>query len=211
MPLPPCPQGSPWEPEPAVPASISAEGVGPEQSSPSLDKGLKYPPGPWHHSCCGQTRGAGLVPQTHPQPGSPTSVLSLRYRPIHIPGESGDRADQGPGWGWGPSIWASVSPRSRMATVSLVYHWGDVETQGRMRLGPPNQRSLPGPWGWDGEGWLAVSDARSVLRSVSVPPSPPALRHGWAPGPAGRAMGPGGRRSRGAAHRRLQHPELWRQ
>ncbi|XP_032281726.1 deoxyribonuclease-1-like 2 [Phoca vitulina] len=85
MPLPPCPQGSPWEPEPAVPASISAEGVGPEQSSPSLDKGLKYPPGPWHHSCCGQTRGAGLVPQTHPQPGSPTSVLSLRYRPIHIP------------------------------------------------------------------------------------------------------------------------------
>ncbi|KAF3818860.1 hypothetical protein GH733_012277 [Mirounga leonina] len=86
MPLPPCPQGSPWEPEPAVPASISAEGVGPEQSSPSLDKGLKYPPGPWRHSCCGQTRGAGLVPQTHPQPGSPTSVLSLRYRPIHIPG-----------------------------------------------------------------------------------------------------------------------------
>nr|XP_025732853.1 deoxyribonuclease-1-like 2 [Callorhinus ursinus]XP_025732977.1 deoxyribonuclease-1-like 2 [Callorhinus ursinus] len=85
LPLPPCPQGSPWEPEPAVPASISAEGVGPEQSSPSLDKGLKYPPGPWRHSCFGQTRGAGLVPQTHPQPGSPTSVLSLRYRPIHIP------------------------------------------------------------------------------------------------------------------------------
>lgn len=39
----PCPQGCPWEPEPA---SISAEGVGLEQSSPSLDRGLKYPPGP---------------------------------------------------------------------------------------------------------------------------------------------------------------------
>lgn len=72
MPLPPGRQGSPWDRPPGVPASNFIEGADPEQSSPSLDQGLKYPPEPWHQNCCPAKRGVCVVPQTHPQPGSLT-------------------------------------------------------------------------------------------------------------------------------------------
>lgn len=117
-------------------------------------------------------------------------------------------ADQEAGWEWGHCIWGSVSPWSRMATLSLAHHWGHMDTQGTSGSGVPAGLR---PQGWGGEGLLGVSGSSRQLKSVSIAPSPAAPRNGWAPAPTGCALGAGGLQGHSVAHRSLQHPELWRQ
>ena len=125
----------------------------------------------------------------------------------------------GAGWEWTPNIWASVSPwRRRMnKAVSTASHWGDLESSRGRRCLAAGRLWEVGP----ARPWVPAAKMKSGLvcptsgprsrPAVSVPLRSSTPRHGRAPDLIGRALGSGGCRSPGAAHRSFQHPELRRQ
>lgn len=159
------------------------------------------------------------VSQTHPQPGPQTSpgtqILSLSTPLRCVQCGSAE-------WGLdgnGLNIWASVSPwRRRMdKAVSPAAPWGDLESSRGQRFLAAARLWEAGP----ARPWIPAAKMRSGLvcptsgprsrPAVSVPLRSSTPHHGQAPDVIGRALGAGGCRSPGAAHRSFQHPELRRQ